>query len=123
MSNSCVNFINILCSRFLYKILAPKITKLCFGFVTREKLLNLLSYKKFVSKMLMKLTTGCCTVACFPFSNMFVSHNQFERQFMAYLFFNQLHSALAIILLFTNYFSFFFLRKKVFCVFFLPKKT
>jgi len=41
-----VDFINILCMRFLYKILAPKITKLCFVFVTREKLLNLLLYEK-----------------------------------------------------------------------------
>jgi len=41
-----VNFINIQHARFLNKILAPRITKLCFGFVTREKLLNLLSHEK-----------------------------------------------------------------------------
>ncbi len=27
-----INFINVLCAHFLYKILAPKITKLCFVF-------------------------------------------------------------------------------------------
>ncbi len=48
-----VNFINILCAHFLYKILAPKITK---PNVIREKLLNLLSYEKRARKMLMKLT-------------------------------------------------------------------
>jgi len=37
---SAVNFINALRARFLYKILAPKITK---PNITREKLLNLLS--------------------------------------------------------------------------------
>jgi len=41
---------------FSYKILAPKITKLCFGFLTIEKLLNSHSYKKCLPKMLMKLT-------------------------------------------------------------------
>ncbi len=30
-------FINVLRVHFLYKILAPKITKLCFGFETRKK--------------------------------------------------------------------------------------
>jgi len=39
----------------LYEILAPKITK---PNITREKLLNLLLYKKHARKMLMKLTTG-----------------------------------------------------------------
>jgi hypothetical protein len=48
-----VNFINILYVQFLYKILAPKITK---PNVTREKLLNFLAYEKCVHKMLMKLT-------------------------------------------------------------------
>jgi len=38
---------------FFIQILAPKITK---PNVTREKLLNLLSYEKWVRKMLMKLT-------------------------------------------------------------------
>jgi len=33
-----VNFINILRTGFSHKILAPKITKLCFGFETRKKL-------------------------------------------------------------------------------------
>jgi len=50
-----VDFINILRLHFSYKILAPKITKLN---VTREKLLNLLSYEKCSNKMLMKLTPG-----------------------------------------------------------------
>jgi len=40
---------------FLYKILAPKITK---PNVTREKLPKRLTYKKGVHKTLMKLTTG-----------------------------------------------------------------
>jgi hypothetical protein len=53
-----VNFINIFCKRLLYKILVPKITKLCFGFVTIEKLLNSLLYKKAACKMLVKLTPG-----------------------------------------------------------------
>jgi len=48
-----VNFINILHAPFSYKILTPKITK---PNLTREKLLNLLSYKKLARKMLMKLT-------------------------------------------------------------------
>jgi len=38
---------------FLYKILVPKITK---PNITREKLLNLISYKKCKRKMLVKLT-------------------------------------------------------------------
>jgi len=50
-----VNFINVLCAHFLYKILAPEIIK---PNVTREKLLKLLSYKKHAHKMLMKLTPG-----------------------------------------------------------------
>jgi len=40
-----VNFINVLRAHFSNEILAPKITKLCFGFATREKLLNLLLYE------------------------------------------------------------------------------
>jgi len=50
-----VNFINVLCARFSYKILAPKITKLCFGF---EVLPPKSLYKKRTSKTLMKLTPG-----------------------------------------------------------------
>jgi len=50
-----VNFINILCTHFSYKILAPKMTK---PNGTREKLLNLLLYEKRTHKMLMKLTLG-----------------------------------------------------------------
>jgi hypothetical protein len=50
-----VNFINILRTNFLYEC--------CFGsffyvHVTREKLPKQRSYKKFVHKMMMKLTTG-----------------------------------------------------------------
>ncbi len=41
---SGVNFINILQAYFTYKILAPKITKLCFGF-------EILAQKKFERKM------------------------------------------------------------------------
>ncbi len=48
-----LNFINVLFAHFLLKVLAPKITK---ANVTREKLLNLLSYEKCAPKMLMKLT-------------------------------------------------------------------
>ncbi len=51
---AAVNFINVLRACFSHKILAPKITKLK---VIREKLLNLLSYKKRSRKMLMKLMT------------------------------------------------------------------
>jgi len=50
-----INFINVLGTRFLYEILVPKISK---PNVTREKLLNLLSYEKRACKMLMKLTPG-----------------------------------------------------------------
>jgi len=55
MRLSGVNFINILRSNSLYER--------CFGsffyeHVTREKLLKQHSYRKFVHKMLMKLTTG-----------------------------------------------------------------
>jgi len=53
ISRPTVNFINVLYTRFLYKILAPKITK---PNVFREKLLNLLSYEKRAGKLLMKLT-------------------------------------------------------------------
>ncbi len=42
-------------SIFLYKILAPKITKLCFGF---EVLVPKISYKKRARTTLMKLTPG-----------------------------------------------------------------
>jgi len=50
--------------RFLYKFFAPKITK---PNVIREKLQNLLLYKKRVCKMLMKLTTGVdFTKLCAP---------------------------------------------------------
>jgi len=51
-----INFINILSTQFLYVILAPKITKLCFGF---EIFGNKISYKKRTHKTLMKLTPGC----------------------------------------------------------------
>jgi len=40
------HFINVLRKHFSYEICAPKVTKLCFGFVTREKLLNSLVYEK-----------------------------------------------------------------------------
>jgi hypothetical protein len=47
-----VIFINLLCLHFLDEILAPKITKLCFGLeIFGAKIL----YKKRVHKMLMKL--------------------------------------------------------------------
>jgi len=49
----CVNFINVLREHFLYKILAPKITKLCFGF---EVLVPKILYEKCACIMLMKLT-------------------------------------------------------------------
>jgi len=48
-----VNFINLLPVRFPYKILAPKIKKLCFGF---EMLVQKILYEKLEHKMLMKLT-------------------------------------------------------------------
>ncbi len=48
-----VNFINVLLACFLYKILAPKITK---PNITREKLPKRLKYEKGARKMLMKLT-------------------------------------------------------------------
>jgi hypothetical protein len=50
-----VNFINVLHTHFLYKTLEPKITK---PNITKEKLLNLISYKKCARKMWMKLTPG-----------------------------------------------------------------
>ena len=55
---SVVNFINVLSARFSFEILAPKITKLCFGF---EVLLPKILYKKRACIMkLMKLTPGFC---------------------------------------------------------------
>jgi len=48
-----VDFINILLTHFLYKILAPKITKLCFGF---EIFGAKVSYQKHAHITLMKLT-------------------------------------------------------------------
>jgi len=57
---SAVNFITVLCDRFSYKILAPKITKLK---VTREKLREVLLYEKFAQKTLMKLTPGSFTLS------------------------------------------------------------
>ncbi len=53
---AAANFINILWAHFLYEILTPDITKLN---VIREKLKNLLLYKKCARKMLMKFTPGC----------------------------------------------------------------
>jgi len=51
-----VNFINILCAHFALIFRCQKITK---PNVAREKLLNLLSYKKMgAGKMLIKLTIG-----------------------------------------------------------------
>jgi len=54
---SVVNFINVLSARFSFEILAPKITKLCFGF---EVLLPKIWYKKRACITLMKLTPGFC---------------------------------------------------------------
>ncbi len=53
LARPSVNFINVLHTRFLYKILVPKITK---PSVTRENLPKRLTYKKGSRKMLMKLT-------------------------------------------------------------------
>ncbi len=53
---AAVNFINVLCKHFLYKILSPKITK---PNIIREKVLNSLLYEKPACKMLMTLTHGC----------------------------------------------------------------
>jgi hypothetical protein len=55
------NFINILHVHFAPIFWCQKITKMN---VTREKLLNLLLYKKLEHKMLMKLTHGCCRRFC-----------------------------------------------------------
>ncbi len=52
---SPVNFINVLCTSFLYKILAPKITK---PNLTKEKLSKKIYIQKGACKMLMKLTNG-----------------------------------------------------------------
>jgi len=49
-STTGVNFNNVLRARFSYKILAPKITKLCFGFETGKKLPKRLSYEKHARK-------------------------------------------------------------------------
>ncbi len=49
---NCICHDNIICTHFLYKILVPKITMLCFGFeIFADKIL----YKKCACKMLMKL--------------------------------------------------------------------
>ncbi len=50
-----VNFINVLHAHFLYKILEPKFTKLCFGF---EVLVPKILYEKHARITLMKLTPG-----------------------------------------------------------------
>ncbi len=50
-----VNFINILCMNFLYE---HHFGSFFYVHVTREKLPKEREYKKFVRKMLMKLTTG-----------------------------------------------------------------
>jgi len=50
-----VNFIKVIRARFSNKILAPKITKLLFGF---EVLAPKILYEKCAHKMLAKLTTG-----------------------------------------------------------------
>jgi hypothetical protein len=42
---SGANFINILCASFLYEILAPKVTKLCFGFEVRPCITLLRPYQ------------------------------------------------------------------------------
>jgi hypothetical protein len=54
-SYTAVNFINVLRANFLYKILAPKITK---SNVIRGKLLNSLLNEKQACKILIKLTPG-----------------------------------------------------------------
>jgi len=56
-SHPSVNFINILRVCFSFKILAPKTTKLAFGF---EILATKISYEKRTRKTLMKLTTCQC---------------------------------------------------------------
>ncbi len=53
-STPAVNFNNILLVSFSYKILAQKVTELN---ITREKLLNLLSYEKCGCKMLDEIDT------------------------------------------------------------------
>jgi len=50
-----VNFINVLRMHFLYKILVPKITKICFGF---ETFWCQNTYKKCVRIRLIKLMAG-----------------------------------------------------------------
>ncbi len=55
---------------FLYKILAPKFTK---PNVTREKLLNLLSYEKGVHNILMRLTLGGSMIQFVFWSKIFSS--------------------------------------------------
>ncbi len=67
---SGVNFINILRTNFSYEH--------CFGsffyvHVTREKLPKQCSYKKFVRKMLMKLTTGRFYILVFLSRSIFFS--------------------------------------------------
>jgi len=54
-ASSGVNFINILHTNFLYKL---RIGSFFYLHVTREKLPKQRAYKKFVRKMLMKLTIG-----------------------------------------------------------------
>jgi len=63
-----VDFINILRARFLYEILAPKISTQSTGYVQKFGNKNSLSYKKRASKKLMKLTAGSQS---FPFVCLF----------------------------------------------------
>ncbi len=73
-----VNFINVLLACFLYKILAPKITK---PNITREKLpkscQKRLKYEKGARKMLMKLTPS---VVKEPILVEYNPHELYERQ-------------------------------------------
>jgi len=53
-----VNFINILCTNFLYERCFDSLDSLFYVHVTTEKLPKRHSYKKIARKMLLKLTPG-----------------------------------------------------------------
>jgi hypothetical protein len=68
-----VNFINVLCASTSYKILAPKTTKLAFGF---EILAPKILYKKRARKRLMKLTPDQASMTGFEWS---LKHDEEEN--------------------------------------------
>jgi len=82
---SCVNFIKKICARYSYKILAPKTTKLAFGFKNfGAKNSKAVLYEKRVRKMLMKLTPSVnfINILLAPLNLVFVIWNSSEFEWI-----------------------------------------